>query len=32
VDAMLRSCDLAELLTISLDRQIGRADNLEIWL
>ena len=32
VKAMLESCDMAEILTIRLDRQLGRADNLEVWL
>lgn len=32
VDEMLLSCGLDELLTIELDRRLGRADNLEVWL
>ena len=32
VDAMLNACGLQEMLTIQLDRQLGRADNLEVWL
>jgi glutathione S-transferase len=32
VDEMLAACDMSELLTIRLDRQLGRADNLEVWL
>jgi len=32
VDVMLAACDMAELLGIRLDRQLGRADNLEVWL
>ncbi len=29
---MLRSCDMQELLEIALSRDIGRENNLEIWL
>ena len=32
VEDMLRSCGLDEILNIRLDRKLGRADNLEIWL
>jgi hypothetical protein len=32
VDQMLANCGLSEMLTIKLDRQLGRADNLEVWL
>ena len=32
VDAMLDRCGLAQIMDIRLDRVIGRADNLEIWL
>ncbi len=32
VDALLETCDLAEMLTIRLDRRLGQADNLEVWL
>lgn len=31
VEQMLDACELSELLTIKLDRSIGRAENLEIW-
>lgn len=32
VQEMLESCGLAEMLTIRLNRQLGRMDNLEVWL
>lgn len=32
VDEMMAACGMSELLTIKLDRQVGREDNLEIWL
>jgi hypothetical protein len=32
VEEMLESCGLFELLSLRLDRQLGRADNLEVWL
>lgn len=32
IDEMLESCGLKELITLRLDRSLGRADNLEIWL
>lgn len=32
VDAMLASCGLSGLMDIGLDRQLGRVDNLEVWL
>lgn len=32
VEKMLADCGMAELLTIRLDRQLGRADNVEVWL
>lgn len=32
VEEMLTSCDMAELLTTTIDREIGRQDNLEVWL
>jgi hypothetical protein len=32
VDEMLAACGMTQLLTIRLDRQLGRADNLEVWL
>jgi hypothetical protein len=32
VEKMLAECGMAELLTTRLDRQLGRADNLEVWL
>ena len=31
VETMLDKCGMAELLSIRLDRQLGRADNLEVW-
>ena len=31
VDEMLDTCELSELPSITLDRQIGRVENLEIW-
>lgn len=32
VDELMAACDMSELLTITLDRQVGRDDNLEVWL
>ncbi len=32
VNDMLAACGMSDLLDIRLDRQLGRADNLEIWL
>ncbi|MEH6635858.1 MAG: glutathione S-transferase N-terminal domain-containing protein [Halioglobus sp.] len=32
VDEMLAACGMSQLLTIRLDRQLGRADNLEVWI
>ncbi len=32
VEALLAACGMAEVLDIRLDRQVGRADNLEVWL
>ena len=32
VDEMLAACAMSELLTSRLDRQLGRVDNLEVWL
>jgi len=32
VDAMLESCNMAPLLGATLTRDIGRKDNLEVWL
>lgn len=32
VDEMLTGSGLSEILSIRLDRQLGRADNLEVWL
>ncbi|MFK7977566.1 MAG: glutathione S-transferase N-terminal domain-containing protein [Halioglobus sp.] len=32
IDAMLASCGMTELLSITLDRNLGRDDNLEVWL
>ena len=31
VDEMLAACGMEDILSITLDRQIGRADNLEVW-
>jgi len=31
VKQMLDACDMSEVLSITLDRKIGRAENLEIW-
>jgi len=31
VRRMLDACDMSELLEITLDRKIGRAENLEVW-
>lgn len=32
VDEMLKACGMSDALTIRLDRELGRADNLEVWL
>ncbi len=32
VEAVLTACGMAEILSIGLDRELGRADNLEVWL
>jgi glutathione S-transferase len=32
VEDMLRKCGLDAILTIKLNRELGRADNLEVWL
>ena len=32
VEDMLASCDLSEILTIKLDRELERKGNLEVWL
>ena len=32
VEDMLRSCGFQEILNIRLNRKLGRADNLEVWL
>jgi hypothetical protein len=32
VEAMLSACGMGDVLSCRLDRQIGRADNLEVWL
>ena len=32
VDALLDACDMSELLGLRLNREIGRANNLEVWL
>ena len=31
VEQMLEACDMSEILSITLDRQLERADNLEVW-
>lgn len=31
VDAMLNACNMNDLLSIKLDRRLGRSDNLEVW-
>jgi hypothetical protein len=31
-DRMLAACGMTDVLTIKLERRIGRADNLEVWL
>lgn len=31
VEQMLKRCDLAEILSIKLDRRVGRGENLEVW-
>ncbi len=32
VEQMLASCDLSEILTLKLDRELERNGNLEVWL
>ena len=32
VDVMLASCGMSGILSTKLDRQLGRSDNLEVWL
>ena len=32
VETMLEACGMADILSIRLDRKLGRADNLEVWL
>ena len=32
VDELLDACDMSELLGLRLNREIGRANNLEVWL
>ena len=32
VEEMLGSCGMSEILTIKLDRELGRDGNLEVWL
>ena len=32
VEQMLEACGMSEILSITLDRQLERADNLEVWL
>jgi hypothetical protein len=29
---MLQACGMQDMLSVELDRLIGRADNLEVWL
>jgi glutathione S-transferase len=31
VDTMLAGCGMSEILAITLDRRVGRSDNLEVW-
>ena len=31
VEQMLQACGMSELLSITLDRQLQRVDNLEVW-
>lgn len=31
IDALLKDCDMSDLLSITLDRRISRSDNLEVW-
>ena len=31
VELMLGACGMSEILSIELDRQLGRSDNLEVW-
>jgi len=31
VEKMLEACGMSEILTIRLDRQLGRSENLEVW-
>ena len=32
IDRMLTACGMSDILSIRLDRQLGRVDNLEVWL
>jgi len=32
VDTLLHACDMRELLDLKLNRGIGRARNLEVWI
>ena len=32
VDALLAACNMSELLDMRLPREIGRHNNLEVWL
>ena len=32
VKQMLQACGMQDMLSVELDRLIGRADNLEVWL
>ncbi|MBT4520296.1 MAG: hypothetical protein HOC23_09840 [Halieaceae bacterium] len=31
VEKMPESCGMSDVLSITLDRRLGRADNLEVW-
>jgi hypothetical protein len=31
VDQMLQACGMSDVLSITLDRQLQRSDNLEVW-
>ncbi|MGK0462753.1 MAG: glutathione S-transferase, partial [Candidatus Azotimanducaceae bacterium] len=31
LDALLQQCDMADLMSLRINRTIGRADNLEVW-
>ena len=32
IKQILKSCDMADILNVRLNRSIGRKDNLEVWL